>query len=395
MHDKRFSAPYFALLLAVASGFVQNGAAPPSIFAQEATPVAIFDMKSMGGRPLLDIMLNGRGPYTFFMDTGAAHSVLDAGLAQQLELPIAGSIQTGSPLGTGAVEVDLVSLSSVTVGDLVFENQQMALLDLAGMMPGEQMPLGVLSYRLFAGHLLEFDYPQQKMRVYEGELPTANGRDIFAFDTPIPSIPVALAGQTFDMHLDTGSPSSFMLPLAAAASLPLRSEPEVVGRGRTVDADFTVLAAKLDGSAVLAATTIETPTLHFIEGAPVGNIGSELLARFVVTIDPTHSRIRLATPSPFGQTTDAPRRMVIGGERKRYGIRFFDLGGDPLAVADVDAGAIAAAAGLVKGDLITAINGQPVSHLDQAARIAALRGRSLQLTVQRGETTQILTMSIE
>jgi len=395
VHDKRFSASCFALLLAVASGFVQNGAAPPSIFAREATSVATFDMKLMGGRPLLDIMLNGRGPYTFFMDTGAAHSVLDAGLAQQLELPIAGSMQMGSPLGTGEIEVDLVSLSSVAAGNLVFENQQMALLDLAGMMPGGQMPLGVLSYRLFAGHLLEFDYPHQKMRIYEGGLPAANGRDIFAFDTPIPSIPVSLAGQVFDMHLDTGSPSGFTLPLAAAASLPLRSEPEVVGHGRTVDADFAVLGAKLDGSAVIAATAIETPTLRFIDGAPVGNVGSEMLARFVVTIDPTHSRIRLATPSPLGQDTDAPRRIVIGGERKRYGIRFFNIGGDPLAIADVDAGATAAAAGLVKGDLITAINGQPVAHLDQAARVAALRGRSLQLTVRRGETTQTIVMSIE
>lgn len=384
-------------LAAMAAGcaVVDGDAVATGATAGGEAPVATFDMKSMGGRPLIDVVLNGEGPYTFFLDTGASHSVLDAGLARQLALPVTGHIETGSPMGDHMTDAEVVTIPTLAVGDLVFEQQPMATMDLASMMPGGGMPLGVISYRLFEGYRLEFDYPGQTLRLYAGPLPEPDGKTVFAFETEIPSIRVMLAGQTYDMHLDTGSPSSFMLPLALAAELPLQSELAVVGRGRTVDAEFEVLGADLDGDAVIGQITIEQPQIRFVKEAPVGNVGSAVLGRFVVTVDPSNNRVQLIEAVPVSQIAGFQRMLVGGGGKKRYGIRFRDLEGDPIAVAGVDPGAPAALAGLLAGDMILLINGQAVEDLDRDARIRGLRASPLELTIQRGEETRKLVMSLE
>lgn len=297
-------------------------------------------------------------------------------------------MEVSSPLGEGLAATDMVTVSTMAVGDLLFTDQQMAILDLAGRMPG--MPLGVLSYRVFAGHWLELDMSRQVVRLYAGRLPPPNDTDIFDFDGDIPSVPVTLGGHAFDLHLDTGSPSTFTLPLSAAAQLPLQSAPTVVGRGRTVDADFEILGATLYGDAVIGDLTIERPEVQFIDGAAVGHVGSRILRRLTVGIDPSNRRVRLATAPAPGDDSQVRRVALFGGDRKRYGIRFHDIDGEPLTVAGVDDGAPAAA-----GDRIIELNGQPVASLDRKQRVAALQRSPLSLTIQRGDATRRIDMSLD
>ena len=49
-------------------------------------------------------------------------------------------------------------------------------------------------------------------------------------------------------------------PLAAARDLPLKSEPVVVGQARTVNSDFQILSAPLDGTVVWGPVTLRDPT---------------------------------------------------------------------------------------------------------------------------------------
>jgi regulator of sigma E protease len=66
----------------------------------------------------------------------------------------------------------------------------------------------------------------------------------------------------------------------------------------------------------------------------------------------------------------------------------------PPAVGRVTESGPAEAAGLRSGDVITAINGRPASYWEDVDRaVAASEGRPLQLTVKRGDTTQVITVT--
>ena len=45
---------------------------------------ASMPMLDIGGRPMVEVRINGRGPYPFIFDTGATTSVIDSGLCAEL-----------------------------------------------------------------------------------------------------------------------------------------------------------------------------------------------------------------------------------------------------------------------------------------------------------------------
>ena len=46
-------------------------------------------MQDMGGRPVVDLKINGKGPYRFVLDTGATATVIGEELSRELSLPAA------------------------------------------------------------------------------------------------------------------------------------------------------------------------------------------------------------------------------------------------------------------------------------------------------------------
>ncbi|NNE07471.1 MAG: PDZ domain-containing protein [Gemmatimonadetes bacterium] len=404
---RAFTAAAGVLVFAAAlSGcVVQKGPVPQAEAIAAPAPAATLPLTTFGGRPVVEVSINGTPARTFILDTGASYTVLDVSLAEELDLPVTGTQMVKSPLGPNEIESEIVSVSKLAVAGLTFENQEATAFDLLGFMQMEGAPVGVLSYRIFDGYRLVFDYPGEELRLYKGSLPAPDGRSVFGFETTVPEVSVRVAGRDFPIHLDTGSPGGFTFPLAAAADLPLASPPTVTGRAKTVNAEFEILGSTLDGTIELGDMRFENPRVSFIEGAPFGNIGNEILSRLVVTVDPANGRVQFAQPNgAVGthaagvQATEAPsvRRVVMpGGGKKRYGIQFASIDGSPIPVMGVEAGSPAEAAGLGAGDLITAINGTPVESMSRDDRIAALRASPLGVSVNRAGNAIEVEMSLD
>ncbi len=66
---------------------------------------------------LLPVTINGKGPYTFELDTGASVSLIAASLAQQLGLPVAGSPQAITGIG-GVTQSTPVTISNWSTGPI-------------------------------------------------------------------------------------------------------------------------------------------------------------------------------------------------------------------------------------------------------------------------------------
>jgi predicted aspartyl protease len=77
-----------------------------------------FELAGPGGAALLvPVHVNGEGPFSFVLDTGATMTCIDLGLAERLGLPEAPGHGVGMGIGQEPGALQLVSIDSLRVGD--------------------------------------------------------------------------------------------------------------------------------------------------------------------------------------------------------------------------------------------------------------------------------------
>jgi hypothetical protein len=70
-----------------------------------------------GGMPVIEVQVNGQGPFLFGIDTGAQGSArIDSALVEKLGLKPSGEVRAGDPSMRNAQTVTTVKLDSLIVG---------------------------------------------------------------------------------------------------------------------------------------------------------------------------------------------------------------------------------------------------------------------------------------
>jgi len=255
-------------------------------------------MQDMGGRPVVELKINGKGPYRFVLDTGAVTTVVSDELSHELSLTPPAGVQVASVGGGPAPAIVLIH--DVRIGDAVLEDMIAAAMPLGGLLKGENAPRGVLSAACFPGYLLTYDYPAKQILIKKGALASADSKSIFQYteDQVLPTVPVRIAGHDTQVHLDTGSAFGLTLPVKFLAELPLASQPKEAGSVRTGGGEFPVSIARVNGAIELGKYKLGLDEVRFSDARPgpgpaVGNIGYGVLRDFVVTLDSKNQRIRL------------------------------------------------------------------------------------------------------
>src|SRR5256885_5964665 len=102
---KSLIASLSLLLFCVASVAAQN------------SPIAIAPMQMRGLMPVVEVKLNGQGPFAFMIDTGAGMQAdIDTSVAERLNLQPSGRAINGDPSGENDREVATVAIDSIMIG---------------------------------------------------------------------------------------------------------------------------------------------------------------------------------------------------------------------------------------------------------------------------------------
>jgi hypothetical protein len=255
-------------------------------------------MQDMEGRPVIDLKINGKGPYRFILDSGAVTTVVSDELSRELSLTPPAGVQVASVGGGPAPAI--VVIHDVRIGDAVLEGMIAAVMPLGGLLKGENAPRGVLSAANFPGYLLTYDYPGKHISIKKGALENADSKSTFQYtdEQVLPTVPVRIAGHDTQVHLDTGSPFGLTLPVKFATELPLASQPKEAGRVRTGVGEVPISIARLNGTIELGKYKLELDEVRFSDARPgpgpaSGNIGYDVLRHFVVTLDSKNRRVQL------------------------------------------------------------------------------------------------------
>jgi hypothetical protein len=254
-------------------------------------------MQLHGMIPVVDVTINGKGPFKMMIDTGAGATVVNDDLVKELGIPVTGKTKIGDPADPQGITADTVLIDRLDIGGVSFSKVNGVSWDRSQLRPGADAPRGILGLPLFADRLLTLNYPERKVLVGEGALPAANGADIVTYqpgEADLVSVPISVAGTTIGATLDSGASSKEGLgfPMEHMDTLPLVAKPVEIGRGRMAGGEVVIYGATLNGAVVVGGHTFDGPAVHFNGRLRHVNLGAGLLSQFAVTLDQKHQRIR-------------------------------------------------------------------------------------------------------
>ena len=122
------------------------------------------------GRPAARVMLNGKGPFSFMVDTGSTTTVLAQRHVAAVGAPITGMATVAGTTGmaqTQVAQMDLIEAGAVTKRDVrvaVLPDENLASID------------GILGADVFAGKRVVFDIQDKSVRIESSRRPTRSTR---------------------------------------------------------------------------------------------------------------------------------------------------------------------------------------------------------------------------
>jgi len=327
-------------------------------------------MMRKGGRSLVAVHVGDAGPFDFFIDTGAAVSVIDSRIAAELDLSVVGSVAVGAP-GGEPVDSDIVQSPTLQVGELAIHNATLVSLEIAALTGG--LMQGILGLDVFQDVLLTLDPGTARALLSRSELAADDpGVVQLVVSSGRIQFDMLVAGQTVKTQIDTGAPGDFTLPVELMDDVSTLEGPERQTSATLVGGTRTIRTRKLDGSILVAGLEYKNPDVGFMDPSPgTAHIGAGILDHLVISVDQRNNLLAFqrAESSPTveaSQGRTAPRRL---------GVRFRGTSSSSFTqVASVAAGSLGERVGFRSGDVLVSLNGKPMSSYDQASLGTIIRG---------------------
>ncbi|WP_167855610.1 aspartyl protease family protein [Hymenobacter fodinae] len=326
---------------------------------------------------IIPLRLNGQGPFNFLLDTGINTSLItDASLRQQLRLrPKQRFLVSGAgeeePLEAflvDSVQVELKNIACPALSLLLLSNDVLNLSGYVGM------PIhGLLGADIFRSFVVEINPVEQEVVFHQPEDYRApRGRrwaqiplDMEGNKTYV-TLPVTLNDSLtlpLKLVLDTGAGHALSLETTSDKQLKLPAQHLRTQLGRGLNGYINgylgrVTELRLGRYRVPSLLTSFPDAADVAQRADVfrnGNLGFELLKRFMIVIDYTHNRLLLRPNSTFRQPFEHDMSgfdlVAAGPELRRY------------VIGKIQPESPAALAGLQTNDELVSINLIPTAEL--------------------------------
>ena len=268
-----------------------NSPSPVETASLKTQMVSIVPFGLETGRPTINVMINGKGPYSFVFDTGAPGLALMSHLADELNIDSTGVQMVGSPAGGEPVEAKTATIERLSAGGTEITKVDALILNFGGPGLGD----GVIGPSMFKGTgRTAIDFKKQKVE-FGGGFKSAADANWIAFGESAPILDVTLIIDDIEMpaHIDTGAPHVISVPEKFADKLPLAGPVQTVARARTIDREFEIKGAPIDMIATIGDAKIPLSQVQFFD-LPFANIGSGALRNLYLEIDWRNERYTIS-----------------------------------------------------------------------------------------------------
>ncbi|HYJ46238.1 MAG TPA: aspartyl protease family protein [Pyrinomonadaceae bacterium] len=356
-----------------------------------AAPAVSVPFDLIDNRIVIDVKLDGKGPFRFIFDTGAV-SVVSMELARAEGLRVEGLSRGSGGVGESTVERGQTNISDTAVGSVHLKDEDYGVLSFADnkYVFGANRIDGIIGYPLFKRFVVTVDYERRLLTFTEPGQFTYKGPGTVVpidFDRHLPLVKGELDDIPGVFVIDTGARSALLLygPFVEQHRLrekyrasiegitgwgiggPVRSQIVRTLKLKLGAVEVTNLVARLSLQRSSSLTSSDHAAL----------VGPDVLKQFTTIFDYSRRQIIFEKNAEYGKPDSYDRAGM-----------WFGLEGDHFEVIDVMAGGPAAEAGLKVGDHILTIDGQSVTTLDLPS--ARLRFKNdpvkerIRLTIEHG-----------
>ena len=298
--------------------------------AQQTAATAPLQLRGL--MPVVEVKLNGQGPFAFAIDTGSGMQAdIDPSVATRLQLTPSGRVRSGDPSRLNDRDLDTSIIDSVAIGAVEFRKVTTVIRPqrITANYPDVD---GILGFPLFTEYLLTLDYPAMQLRLARGSLPAANEADILPFEIEnrIPVIQLAIGQMKVKAHLDTGNfVAGFILPEDLIEHIPLASEPVTVGRARSISNQIEIKQAQLNETIRIGRFDYPQATVSFPALSDT-NVGFKVLRDFALTFDQKGRRVKFNRVGSVATEITKSAAKGIEEYAGSYGVRAVTLEAEGL-----------------------------------------------------------------
>ncbi len=269
------------------------------------------------GHPLVQVAVNGQGPFTMLLDTGAGLTTVTTGLKDELGLMLLGRSPQPMQLASGSAPIDLYTLGFVSIGGLPAPAPITVILDepLKYVKPAR----GILGMNVLSRFAVDIDQPHGRMRLSEAGTPPPAGIDWSElpfhqrYDDFI-IVDAEIGGVAAKALIDTGANGTMINARLAAALDVAEGRPGVTkgeilaGGGATLKATAGPLKV---GRAVWPEVKIASSGIPLfkalgLDDGPALILGTNVLSEIRLFIDYRNDRLYITLP---------PSGAVVGDKR--------------------------------------------------------------------------------
>ena len=337
----------------------------------------------------------------FVVDSGAGSHVLGRRAADRLGLKVTGGVEalgSGGRVQAGRAEDVHFHLAGL---DVTGPMTTVIALDAMELQTGQACD-GIIGFPLFDHAAVTIDYDHSVLVIRNPDRLHVGGASVplkFIENHPYVKASVTLPG---------GKPIAGQFVLDTGSALAVTFNPGFVEKRHALAAVPKTITARLGGvggqafhpvgrieNLELGPYTLARPIAVFSSPGPgqtsvpgsIGNLGADVLQRFVVTFDYPHKRLYLEPGLAFTRPFEADMTgLILTTQTDSL---------HAIAVLRVEKDSPASEAGIAQGDVVESVDGQPLTPgaMPEFRKRMRTEGLEFKLGVRRGETRSAVTLT--
>ncbi|MCF6130804.1 retropepsin-like aspartic protease [Flavobacterium wongokense] len=272
-----------------------------------------------GANPVIEVQLNGKGPYKFMFDTGSPIvAKLDEKVFNELNLSVTDSVLAGDGSGANSKSFPVTNLKEISIGTYHIKNVD-AMVRNYNQRKNIDVIDGVIGLSFFKGVLVELNFETNQLIISKGKLDKED-KSAFAMSTEndVPRIKLKLGSKELPAILDTGNMGWLTVHSSDITNEMILGTPKVVGRAKTVSNEFEIREAELNQAIAIGSIEFQNPTIIINDVLPQSNAGIRFLRQMNITFDMKNNLVRLVRFQPKLSETNSKNDNEYTG---KYGDR--------------------------------------------------------------------------